>query len=208
VAQEEEFKSDVTSALYVTLITLPLALILGAILSWYAPYISQADLKYYSLIRITCSILIFGLIINKFFDLFEATLAGMNLAYKRMGFRAAIIAIGGILKVIVISRGYGLIGLSLVQVLNSLVIGWAFYYIVKKNVPWFSFGKTNKAKVKSFGKLSGWYMAYTVLKTLLLSSDKVFFGISCRTKAGIKLCIDHVYLNCSTRRNDGYKLWV
>ena len=176
VSNEEEFKSDVTSALFVTLITLPFALIIGAVLSWYAPYISQVDVKYYSLIRITCSILIFGLIINKFFDLFEATLAGMNLAYKRMGFRATIIAIGGIFKVIVIIKGYGLIGLSIVQVVNLMVIGCAFYYIVKKNVPWFSFGKTNISRVKSFGRLSGWYMAFTILKMLLLNSDKVFLG--------------------------------
>ena len=176
IAKEEEFRSDITSALYVTAITLPLGLIAGSIISWYAPYISGADLKYYSLIRITCSILIFGLIANKFFDLFEATLGGMNLGYKRMGFRAMIVAIGGVLKVYVISKGYGLIGLSVVQVLNALVIGSTFYFIVKKNVPWFSLGTTTKSKVRSFGKLSGWFMGFSILKMILLSSDKVMLG--------------------------------
>ena len=176
VAKEDEFRSDVTSALYVTAFTLPIALVAGGILSWYAPYISQAETKYYSLIRITCAILISGLVVNKFFDLFEATLAGMNLGYKRMGFRATVIAIGGVLKVLAITHGYGIIGLSLVQVVNSLVIGCTFYFIVKKNVPWFAFGKTNRSKIKSFGKLSGWFMAFSILKMLLLNSDKVFLG--------------------------------
>lgn len=176
ISHEEELARDVTSALYVTAITMPLGLIAGAIISWYAPYISQADARYYPLIRITCSILIFGLIINKFFDLFEATLGGMNLAYKRMGIRAVIVAIGGVLKVLVISQGYGLIGLSVVQVLNAVIVGSTFYFIVKKNLPWFSFGKASRERIRSFGKLSGWFMGFSILKMLLLNSDKVFLG--------------------------------
>jgi O-antigen/teichoic acid export membrane protein len=43
-------------------------------------------------------------------------------------------------------------------------------------VPWFAFGKTSKQRVTSFGKLSGWFMGFSVLKMLLLSSDKVMLG--------------------------------
>jgi O-antigen/teichoic acid export membrane protein len=176
IADEQEFKSDVTTALVVTAISLPIALIIGGIISWYAPIITQADLKYYSLIRITCSILILCLAINKFFDLFEAVLGGMNLGYKRMGFRAVIVVFGGVLKVLTITQGFGLIGLSVVQIIISVITGYTFYRIVKKQVPWFEFGKTNISKVKSFGKLSGWYMAFTTLKMFLLNSDKIILG--------------------------------
>lgn len=176
VVQEEEFKSDLTTAFIVTAITLPISLIVGGLLSWYAPQITHADEKYFTLIRATSAILISCLIINKFFDLFEAVLGGMNLGYKRMGLRALIVAFGGVLKVLVIVEGYGLIGLALVQVVISLVTGASFYFIVKKYVPWFAFGKTNKLKVRSFGKLSGWYMIFSTLKMLLLNTDKVLLG--------------------------------
>ncbi|RYF96198.1 MAG: polysaccharide biosynthesis protein [Chitinophagaceae bacterium] len=176
VAAEEEMRNDVTTALVVTALTMPFALIIGAVLSWYAPHIVQAQAEYVNLIRITCSILIFGLIINKFFDLFEAVLGGMNLGYKRMGFRAMVIAVGGVIKILVIINGFGIIGLSIVQVALSLFTGFIFYRIVKKHVPWFRFGKTNTGRVKAFGKLSGWYMAFTTLKMLLMNSDKIILG--------------------------------
>lgn len=176
IAQEEELKSDVTTALIVTLISLPFAMIIGGLISWYAPLITQTEERYFNLIRATCAILIFCLIINKVFDLFESVLGGMNLGYKRMGVRTVIIVLGGSLKVAVISKGYGLIGLSVVQVFVALITGLTFYFIVKKQVPWFKFGKTNLSKIKSFGKLSGWFMAFSTLKMFLLNSDKILLG--------------------------------
>ncbi|MET0636783.1 MAG: lipopolysaccharide biosynthesis protein [Chitinophagaceae bacterium] len=176
VVEVDELRSDLTTAMVVTAISLPFVLLIGAVISWYAPVITQADPKYYDLIRITCAILISGLAINKFFDLFEAVLGGMNLGYKRMGFRAGIVVVGGLLKIYIISQGFGLIGLALVQVFLSLVTGYVFYRVVKKHVWWFRFGKTNMTKVKSFGKLSGWYMAFTTLKMVLMNSDKIILG--------------------------------
>lgn len=176
IATEEEFKSDVTTAMIVTAISLPFSLLIGGVISWYAPVITRANPEYFSLIRITCALLILCLSISKFFDLFEAVLGGMNLGYKRMGFRAGIVVVGGALKVLVIVKGYGLVGLSLVQILVSIITGVTFYSIVKKQVPWFGFGKTSWSKVKSFGKLSGWYMAFTTLKIIMLSTDKVILG--------------------------------
>lgn len=176
IAEPEEMRSDVTTALIVTLISMPIALIFGTLISWYAPVITHADAKYHDLIRITCSILILCLIINKVFDLFESILSGMNLGYKRMGLRAGIVVFGGLLKVLAITYGYGLIGLSLIQVIISVITGSTFYFIVKKQIGWFGFGKTDLSKIKSFGKLSGWFMAFTTLKMMLLSSDRILLG--------------------------------
>jgi O-antigen/teichoic acid export membrane protein len=114
--------------------------------------------------------------ISKVFDIFEAVLRGMNLGYKRMGFRAVIIICGGALKILVITQGFGLIGLSIVQILVALVTGLTFYFIVKRSVGWFGFGKTNFKKVAYFTKLSGWNMANTASDTLLTESDKVLLG--------------------------------
>jgi O-antigen/teichoic acid export membrane protein len=175
-ASAEELRNDVATALVVTFFIVPFILVIGGVISWYAPYITQADPAYFSLIRITCSLLIFSMVVNRLFDLFESVLAGMNLGYKRMGFRASVVIVGGGLKVLAITQGYGLIGLSVVHVLVSLFLGVSFYYIVKKNVPWFGFGTTHKAKVISYSKLSGWMMAFTGTKMFLMSSDKILLG--------------------------------
>jgi O-antigen/teichoic acid export membrane protein len=175
-ASIDELRSDVTSALVVTLFILPIILIAGGIISWYAPYITKADPAYHNIIRITCSLLILSLSISRFFELFEAVLRGMNLGYKRMGFRAGIVVVGGALKILAITQGFGLIGLSIVHILITLMTGLTFYFIVKKSVGWFGFGKTNFKKVVSFSKLSGWYMANTASDTLLTNSDKVLLG--------------------------------
>jgi len=176
IAGDEELRSDVTSAFFVTLFILPLILIGGSVISWYAPYITRVDLQYYSLIRITCALLLFSMVIAKVFDLFEAVLRGMNLGFKRMGMRSGIILGGGALKVFVITQHYGLIGLAIVQIIITLVTGLTFYWIVKKTVGWFGFGKTSLKKVLYFCKLSGWNMANTITDTILTSSDKVLLG--------------------------------
>ncbi|MBD1397710.1 polysaccharide biosynthesis protein [Pontibacter sp. JH31] len=176
VASDEELKSDVTTALVVTVLILPLVLIVGGIIVWYAPFITQADPAHYDLIRIACSLLVTSLVINKVFNLFESVLRGMNLGFKRMGFRAGIVALAGGLKVFAITQGYGLIGLSSIEVITALITGATFYYIVKQNIGWFGFGSTNLKSVVSYGKLSGWFMAFTGSKMFLLSSDKIILG--------------------------------
>ena len=176
VADEEELRSDITSALVVTLLSMPVVLIVGGIISWYAPYITKADPAYYNLIRITCSLLNLSLVISRVFDMYEGVLRGMNLGYKRMGFRAGIVVFGGALKILAITQGFGLIGLSVVQVLVTIITGLVFYFIVKRSVGWFGLGKTNRKKVLDFGKLSGWTMANTITDTLITQSDKVLLG--------------------------------
>ncbi len=176
VAYDEELKSEVTTALVVTGLILPIVLVVGGIIVWYAPYITQADKEHYNLIRITCSFLVLALVISKVFNLFESVLRGMNLGYKRMGLRAGIVAVSGGLKVLAITQGYGLVGLSIIEVFTAVIIGTTFYIIVKQNIGWFGFGTTNFSKVVSYGKLSGWFMAFTGSKMFLLHSDKIILG--------------------------------
>ncbi|MFC4872889.1 lipopolysaccharide biosynthesis protein [Negadavirga shengliensis] len=172
----EILRKEVTSALLITIFILPIVLIMGGVIIWYAPYLTNVDESLYGLIRSVCGILMFALVINKVFDLFESVLRGMNLGFKRMGVRAGIVAFGGGLKVWVILQGYGIIGLSLIEVFLSLATGITFYYIVKAHVPWFGFGKTDRKSLVAYGKLSGWFMAFTGSKMFLLGSDKIILG--------------------------------
>lgn len=177
IASDDELQTDLSSAFVVTLISMPIVLIIGSILSWYAPIITKAEPQYFTLIRVASSLLILSLVIARVFDVYECILRGMNLSFKRMGFRTLIIVLGGILKIAAILLGYGIIGLSVVQILITLITGLVIYSIVKKNVPWVKFGKTSYKEVVSFTKLSGWNMANTTAITLLGQSDKIFLGI-------------------------------
>ncbi|EJF10729.1 hypothetical protein [Pontibacter sp. BAB1700] len=176
LATDQELRSDLTTALVVTTFILPIILAIGGIIVWYAPTLTHATPEYHNMIRIACSLLLLTLVTSKVFDLFESVLRGMNLGYKRMGLRAGIIFLAGGLKVFVITQGHGLIGLSSVDLLTALLMGITFYFIVKKNIPWFGFAKTDKSKIISYSKLSGWFMAFTGSKMFLLSSDKILLG--------------------------------
>jgi O-antigen/teichoic acid export membrane protein len=177
VATDDELRGDAGAALMVLLFVMPVILIAGSIIAWYAPYITHAEKAQYNLIRITCSLLIFSILVFKFFDLFEAVLRGMNLSFKRMGLRAGIVIIGGGLKILAIKLGYGLPGLAVVQVFDSVLIGISYYIVVKKNIGWFGFRKTTRSNILRFGKLSAWYLADAGANMVNNSSDKLLLGI-------------------------------
>src|SRR5690606_15458085 len=176
IASREELRSELTTALVVTSITLPIILLFGAVLTWYAPIITQTEERYYDLVRITCSLMIFSLVIYQVFSMFESLLRGMNLGFKGMGIRTAVVGLGGLLKVLAITQGFGLVGLGAVQVFIAFVTAGAFYLIIKKNVEWFGLGKTDKSKVISYTKISGWFMAFSFSNMALMNSDKLILG--------------------------------
>jgi O-antigen/teichoic acid export membrane protein len=175
-AARDELRSDVTSTLIITLVIMPILLLIGGIISWYSPYIIGVSDNYNNLIRTACAILILSIIINKLFHIFESILRGMNLGYKRMGIRASLIIIGGLLKITVIFLGYGLIGLSIVQVFISIITGATLYIIVKNNVVWFGFGKSDYSRFKKYAILSGWFIMATGANLLLIGSDMIILG--------------------------------
>jgi O-antigen/teichoic acid export membrane protein len=176
VLDDEELRSEFTTGLVLTLLLIPIVLLIGGVLSWYAPIITNVDEAYYDLVRIASLLMIFSIVMNKVMDLFESVLRGMNLGFKGMGIRSGLLITGGLLKVFAILQGYGLIGLSIVQVLTGLMTGAIFYWLVKKNVPWFGFGKTDKTKIFSYGKLSGWFMATMLANMMLFHSEKILLG--------------------------------
>src|SRR5688500_11443455 len=177
VATVDELRSETGAAFVVMLFVMPVILITGSIIAWYAPYITHADKAHYNVIRIACSLLIFSVLVFKVFELFEAVLRGMNLTFKRMGFRAGIVIVGGGLKVLAITMGYGLIGLAVVQLFDSLLIGISYYFVVKRNVEWFGFSKPKRSNIFHFGKLSAWYLADAGANMVNTNSDKLLLRI-------------------------------
>lgn len=177
VATVEELRSEAGAAFAVMFLLMPVLLIAGSVIAWYSPYITHAEKAHYTLIRITCVLLVFSVLVFKIFELFEAILRGMNLTFKRMGRRAAIVVVGGGLKVLALVWGFGLIGLAFVHLLETLAIGLSFYWVVKRNVGWFGINRPNRANILRFGKLSAWYLADAGANMVNTNSDKLLLGI-------------------------------
>lgn len=176
VCNDDELRESLTSSLILIALIIPIFVLMGGILTYYAPRITQVSNEYVSLVRITASILVLNIIVKSIFSLFESVLRGMNIGYKSMGVRAFIIIFGGGLKVVSLKLGMGMVGLAGVQVLMAIIIGLTIFVIVKRNVAWFGYGKFNLEKTKKFISVSGWFMAWMGVKTLLVGSDKVLLG--------------------------------
>ena len=100
----------------------------------------------------------------------------MNLSYKRIGIRAIIVILGGILTAVVLYLGFGIIGMAAIQIFIATTIGLSFWWIVKKNIPWFEFVKVKKSNVVSFIRLSGWYMLLKFSDLFSQSIDMILLG--------------------------------
>lgn len=177
IQTQDELRSSLTSALILVLAIIPVFILLGLILVWYAPIITKVSEEYVDVVRITASLLVLTVISKSVFSIFESVLRGMNLGYKGLGIKSLVIVAAGVAKVITLKAGYGLIGLALVQLTAATLTGLIVYIIVKRNVDWFGFAKTSTEKTKNYLKLSGWYMAWMGVKMLLLGSDKVLMGV-------------------------------
>src|SRR5690625_5217558 len=173
---DEELREYVTATFLLVMMILPVILIAGALITWFSPVITGIGAEYVELVRITTAVLVMALVVNKVFDVFESILRGMNLGFKRMGFRATLFVVGGGLQIAVVLLGYGLIGLAIVQILVNFAIGITIYIIVKRHIPWFGWGKVNVKKSLSFFKTSGWFMGWSAIKMAIVNRAKVLLG--------------------------------
>ncbi|WP_294079545.1 oligosaccharide flippase family protein [Proteiniphilum sp. UBA5384] len=173
---EYELKQSVSSSLYTNFIFLPLYLITGAIIVYYVPYITKVSSEDFFLVRKTSAIMVLAFIITQIFFLFESVLHGMNLSYKRLGIRSIITILGGVFTFILLSCGFSIDGLAIVNVFIALATGLTFALIVKKIVPWFGFVKVRFNQIMSFAKLSGWFMIDKIVNLLNESIDLILLG--------------------------------
>ena len=174
---EAELRKAFTASFFGTLMFLPLYISAGIVIVWISPNITGVSSQYFTVVRIASAFLVIAFIIKQIYSLFESVLRGMNLAYKRMGIRASIIIIGGILTGVLLYLGYGIPGMAFAQIIIVALTGATFWWIVKVNVPWFGLEKINIKEIITFIKLSGWFMAVRLIRLADSSSDILLLGI-------------------------------
>src|SRR5207245_6743389 len=87
----------VGGALVVWLLFLPLATVVGAVLTWYAPALAGVAPELAGTVRLACAALLGAVLLGGLLAVPESVLFGMNLGYKRMELQAGLSVVGGVL---------------------------------------------------------------------------------------------------------------
>jgi O-antigen/teichoic acid export membrane protein len=177
VDDAETKRRQVSSAMGVWFLFLPVLVVISSFLVWVSPYITKVPTEMHRSVRITCGLLVANFLLIQLVSLPEAVLRGMNLGYKRMGWQAGLNVIAGVLTVGALYTGSGLVGLAAGQVILATFTGFLFFVLVKKYVPWFGFARPRLAEVRSFLKLSVWWFAWAIVHKFLMASDILILGM-------------------------------
>jgi O-antigen/teichoic acid export membrane protein len=167
----------VGSTFVVLAIFFPLMAIPGGVLSWYIPYWIKTPDPYIWYVRIACGILVLNLITVTLAAVPQAVLEGENKGYKRMGLATLLVFLGGGLTWLALDLNTGIIGISVAGLLLSLIQLGFYFLVVRSYIPWFGVAKPVRSVVNEFLKLSGWFMAWNLIITLMTASDVVVLGL-------------------------------
>src|SRR3954466_13433876 len=157
----------VGSAMVVWACFLPLWTLTGALLIWLAPSITRVDPALHGTVRLTCGVMMAGVLLAGLASLPESVLRGMNLGYKRMGLQAGLSILGGGLLVSAVYLGAGLVGLALASVLLIACTGLCFLILVRQQVPWYGVNRPSRNQVKLLLQMSGWIAVGDAVAKLL-----------------------------------------
>jgi O-antigen/teichoic acid export membrane protein len=173
----EKKRRNVGSALVVWSIFVPILSVLGGLLVWLAPTWLDAPREVAWIVRVSAAIMSIDLVLTTFADIPQSTLQGENLSYKRMGSSTLIVLIaGGGFTAIALYFKTGLIGVVAADLAYTLVAGGFFLYLTKKTIPWFGIAKPSISEIRSFLRLSGWFLIWRLIDQLMISSDVIVLG--------------------------------
>jgi len=164
------------SALGVWLFALPVLLCIGMVMAWVSPYFVKTSPDHAGTVRIACFLLVVDMILAGLTLIPASVLRGMNLGYKRMGLVAGLNVLGGLLTATAVYLGWGLEGIAGAQVVQTIITGALFWYLVKMFLPWFGVAWASLREVVDFFKLSIWYAGWSLVNKLLLASDVIILG--------------------------------
>jgi O-antigen/teichoic acid export membrane protein len=156
---------------------LPLWIATGTLLIWMAPTITKVAPPLHSIVRVTCAVMMVGVLLGGLASLPESVLRGMNLGYKRMGLQAGLSFLGGALLALAVYLGMGLVGVAVASVALTGLTGLCFLSLVRRQVPWFGIDRPRRVEVGTLLQMSLWIAAGDAVAKLLLASDVIVLGM-------------------------------
>lgn len=167
----------VGSALVVWALFLPLLSVLGGILVWFVPFWLNIPAELFWQVRATTLLLVVNLVMLSVAGLPQAVLQGENLGYKRMGFSALLIFVGGGLTGLALFLGMGIIGAAAAALVGTLLTGLLFVLVARTYTPWFGVARPSSALTRQFLGTSAWFMGWNLIMNLMTASDVVVLGL-------------------------------
>ena len=176
-ADDQDLKRTVGSALVLWGWLSAGILLLGALVSWQAPFFMRdipAGME--QVVRLTCLVLVLRTIASNGGRVFVAPVQGVNLAYKVTFTDALLEVVRGGLLIGAASLGLGLLGLAQALLLTALVSVGLYWRLARRWVPWFGIARPGRRDLDRFSDFGGWLLASNVLYRVLLMSDIVLLG--------------------------------
>ena len=173
---EEKKRRIVGAAVTLFILFLPLLILINAIWWWMAPEYIGVEQSSVSLVRYCVLILSANLILIAIFSILEAILRGVNKGYKRIGVLALILILGGALNVLAVSSGYGLVGISCVQIIVSLLTFLTYYRVVRRHVSWAGIAKPKVKEVTGMFSKAKWFVFWAFINIGIYAGDVILLG--------------------------------
>jgi O-antigen/teichoic acid export membrane protein len=167
----------VGSALMTWFLLCPVIAAAGAVLVWSSPALTKVALEHAGVVRLACALAVVNFLLGNAIALPESVLLGMNLGHKRMGLRASLNVVSGLLVGAALYFGLGLVGIAGAQVAASAVAAVVMWFVAKRYVAWFRVAIPSWPEMRSFFGLSVWKFAGDLVAKLLLASDVVILGL-------------------------------
>jgi O-antigen/teichoic acid export membrane protein len=174
----EDKRRAVGSALAVWAIFLPILLVAGALLAWFAPLWLQLPSERHLVVRIAAAVLLGDLIVAGLTNIPWAVMAGENLGYRRMGLTAALELVGGALIAAGAILGGNLVTVALGVLGGTAVIGGTYLWLARTYVPWFGVARPDGRAVRRFIGLSWWFLVWNLVMKVTMGGDIIVLGIA------------------------------
>jgi len=173
----EQKRSYVGSTFIAWLFFLPGIGIAGGLLAWFSPQLLRVPLGQEWVVRVAAALLLVSLVITNWAAIPRAVLQGENQSYRRMGLSATMVFIGGAFTWIALYFKTGIIGIAAAALLSQILTGLFFFQVVRSFIPWYGVVWPRFDQAREFIGLTGWFLAWDSIQTLMLTSDVIVLGL-------------------------------
>ena len=189
---------QIGAAVAVWVCTLPLLLALAVLAIFFGPTLIDADANQHDAIRVAIGVVAATLVLDRILSIPAHVLRGVNLDYKSMGLDAGTILVGGFMSAVAIWLDLGLVGVTAAGLAGMLLTNGLRYIVARKHVPWMRPRRPAAGELRSFARMSGWFLIGEVGSLLLLSSEIVIVGLILGTVPAAVYATTQIILRIAT----------
>lgn len=172
----DEKRRLVGAATLVSLAFVPVLAAATGVLAWLLPDLLEVAPQDAAAVRWAIVLLGIDSIALSLLTLPRSVLQGENHGYRRMGASAVLVVIGGAATAAAVWLDWGLVGVATANLAGTLVAGAMFWQVTRRHVPWFGAARPQRAEVRWFFGLSGWFMLWKLVNQLMIAGDVVVLG--------------------------------